>query len=95
LPKSTALPVVKISTKSITLLLPGANPPPLTARVGDEDAPPPPAETVASPKSTAFPNVAIVMKLMLLLYGLPPSLPPKNNPRVELDAAAPFFLFVI
>ena len=64
----------------------------ITALVDDDDDPPPPAETVRSPKSAAFPFVAMVMKLILLLYGFPaPSLPPKNNPRVELDAAEPFF----
>ena len=63
---------------------PGAHPPPKTARTAFEDDPPEYLESVKLPKSAAFPNVDIVIKLIASSIGL--GLPPAIIPRVG-DAA--------
>ena len=45
---------------------------------------------VMSPKSNALPVDEIVIKS--IIFDTPGSLPPKNNPRIELDAAPKFLL---
>ena len=58
-PKSTALPVVENSTKSIIFTLPpGVSPPANNALVGDEHAPSLSLPLVKSPKSDLAPSVA-------------------------------------
>ena len=64
-PKSTAFPVVAISTKSIILSAPGTYPLKESARVGDVATAVLDLILVVSPKSNAFPVVAIVIKSIL------------------------------
>ena len=60
LPKSVALPVVAMVTKSITSEFPESNPPPQTPRVGEEQTPPLSLAADKFPKSNALPIEAIV-----------------------------------
>ena len=65
-PKSDALPVVAMVTKSIIFEFPVSYPPPQTPRIGEEQTPPPSLAAVKSPKSDAFPMDAIVQNSITL-----------------------------
>ena len=62
----------------------------MTIRVGDDVPALEPLATVKSPKSTAFPNVAVVINSIIL-----PPLVPANIPRVELSPLADPYVAVI
>ena len=67
-------------TNAIVFKYEGEFPPANTPRSNEEQAPPPSVTVVVSPKSVAFPVVAIVTKS--IVFTLLPVLPPPNKPRV-------------
>ena len=88
LPKSTALPVVNISTYWIVYILVvsfGERPPPHIPLYWDAVAENSKVPERRSPKSIALPCVAIVIKLMTLVTELSP---PAIKALVELEQAA-------